>query len=509
MSVEPAFDVFRAGYETGAPQVVWRRVVDDLETPVSAYLKIARGRPYAFLFESVEGGAWRGRYSIVTLEPDLVWRCRGDQAEISEGEDLEAGRFRPEARPALESLRDLVARSRIDLPAGLPPMAAGLFGALGYDMVRLVERLPHINPDPLGLPDAIMTRPSVVAVFDSIGQEIILVTPVRPSSSSAQEAYAQAVARVDAVHADLAKPLAAAKAGSLREQPAFTSPFTQKTYGEAVEKAKEYIRAGDIFQVVPSQRFRAPFELDPFALYRSLRRLNPSPFLFFLNFGDFQLAGSSPEILVRLRDGKITIRPIAGTRPRGKTPEEDLALEKELLADPKERAEHLMLLDLGRNDVGRVAMLREPGRNTLAASSEPRVRVTQSFIIERYSHVMHIVSNVEGDAPEGVDPVDVLMAALPAGTLSGAPKVRAMEIIDELEVEKRGITYAGCAGYIGADGAVDTCILLRTALIKDGTMYVQAGGGVVADSDPVAEYEETLHKSRALKRAAEEAWRFA
>ncbi len=282
------------------------------------------------------------------------------------------------------------------------------------------------------------------------------------------------------------------------------------SYGKVVERAKEYIAAGDIFQVVPSQRFRAPFDLDPFSLYRSLRRLNPSPFLFFLDFGNFQLAGSSPEILVRLRDGKITIRPIAGTRPRGKTPEEDLALEQELLADPKERAEHLMLLDLGRNDVGRVALLREPGANDDAVETAgPTVRVTQSFTVERYSHVMHIVSNVEGDAPPNADPVDVLMAALPAGTLSGAPKVRAMQIIDELEVEKRGIAYAGAAGYISCTGAVDTCIILRTALVKDGMMYVQAGGGVVADSDPVAEYEETMHKSRALKRAAEEAWRFA
>ncbi len=262
--------------------------------------------------------------------------------------------------------------------------------------------------------------------------------------------------------------------------------------------------------MVPSHRFRAPLKAAPFALYRSLRRTNPSPFLFYLNFGPFQLVGSSPEILVRLRDGKVTIRPIAGTRPRGATPEQDLALEQELLADPKERAEHLMLLDLGRNDVGRVAGLPEPGRNEPAkAQRGPAVRVTESFIIERYSHVMHIVSNVEGDAPEGLDPVDVLMAALPAGTLSGAPKVRAMEIIDELEIEKRGLGYAGAVGYFGADGSVDTCIVLRTALVKDGTMYVQAGGGVVADSDPDAEYDETLHKSNALRRAAAEAWRFS
>jgi anthranilate synthase component 1 len=293
-------------------------------------------------------------------------------------------------------------------------------------------------------------------------------------------------------------------------QAEFETPVSRADYAVIVEKAKDYIAAGDIFQVVPSHRFRARFGLDSFALYRSLRRTNPSPFLYFLNFGSFQLVGSSPEILVRLRDGKITIRPIAGTRPRGATEEEDAALEKELLADPKERAEHLMLLDLGRNDVGRVARLREEGRNEPPGSArQPSVRVTDSFVIERYSHVMHIVSNVEGDAPEGLDPVDVLMAALPAGTLSGAPKVRAMEIIDELEIEKRGLTYAGAVGYFGADGSVDTCIVLRTALVKDGMMYVQAGGGIVADSDPDAEYDETLHKSRALKRAAEEAWRFA
>jgi len=506
----PDFGSFQRLYESGAAQVVFRRVVDDLETPVSAYLKLARGRSHPFLFESVEGGAWRGRYSIITFDPDLIWRCHGDEAEVSEGADLQAGVFRKQSGGALDSLKDLVARTRMDLPAELPPMAAGLFGAIGYDMVRLVERLPNVNPDPLGLPDGIMTRPSIVAIFDSIGQEIVLVTSVRPSGATAQQAWDAAQARLDRVVADLAQPLErGTDAPTPHEQAPFTSPFTRQTYGEAVEKAKGYIRAGDIFQVVPSQRFRAPFDLPPFALYRSLRRLNPSPFLFFLDFAGFQLVGSSPEILVRLRDGKITIRPIAGTRPRGKTPEEDLALEQELLADPKERSEHLMLLDLGRNDVGRVAMLGQEKRNADTPRRRgPAVRVTQSFVIERYSHVMHIVSNVEGDAPDGVDPVDVLMAALPAGTLSGAPKVRAMEIIDELEVEKRGLAYAGAAGYISANGSVDACILLRTACVKDGTMYVQAGGGVVADSDPDAEYDETMHKSRALKRAAEEAWRF-
>jgi anthranilate synthase component 1 len=285
------------------------------------------------------------------------------------------------------------------------------------------------------------------------------------------------------------------------------SNTSREAYHAVVERAKRYIEAGDVFQVVPSHRFSAPLPGDPFALYRSLRRTNPSPFLYYLNFGGFQLVGSSPEILVRLRDGKVTIRPIAGTRPRGATIEEDQRLERELLADPKEIAEHLMLLDLGRNDVGRTVMLRDEGANA-PVTTRPRVRVTEQFKVERYSHVMHIVSNVEGDAPDGLDPVDVILTALPAGTLSGAPKVRAMQIIDELESVKRGLVYAGAAGYISANGSVDTCIILRTALVKDGVMYVQAGGGVVADSDPDAEYEETLHKSRALRRAAAEAWRF-
>jgi anthranilate synthase component 1 len=376
-------------------------------------------------------------------------------------------------------------------------------------MIRLVEKLPNVNPDPLDLPDGLMIRPSVVAIFDAIAQEIILVTTVRPGPETAQAAYDAAKGRLDAVMADFKAPVPRLAGDGVAQPDRFTTPVSREDYHRIVDRAKAYITAGDIFQVVPSHRFRAPFTLDPFALYRSLRRTNPSPFLFYLNFGDFQLAGSSPEILVRLRDGKITIRPIAGTRPRGATPEEDRALEAELIADPKERAEHLMLLDLGRNDVGRVAMLNTAGANAPPKPSKgAHVRVTASFFVERYSHVMHLVSNVEGDAPEGLDPVDVLMAALPAGTLSGAPKVRAMEIIDELEIEKRGIAYAGAVGYFGADGSVDTCIVLRTACFKDGMMYVQAGGGVVADSDPDAEYDETLHKARALRRAAEEAWRF-
>jgi anthranilate synthase component 1 len=330
---------------------------------------------------------------------------------------------------------------------------------------------------------------------------------VRPNGDTPEAAYAAAQGRLDAVRADLRKSLPTAMESLRRQENPLQSKTSREDYHAIVERAKRYIEAGDIFQVVPSHRFSAPLPGDPFALYRSLRRTNPSPFLYYLNFGDFQLVGSSPEILVRLRDGKVTIRPIAGTRPRGATVEEDQRLERELLADQKEIAEHLMLLDLGRNDVGRTVMLRDESMNA-PISTKPRVRVTESFKVERYSHVMHIVSNVEGDAPEGLDPVDVILTALPAGTLSGAPKVRAMQIIDELETVKRGLVYAGAAGYISANGSVDTCIILRTALVKDGVMYVQAGGGVVADSDPDAEYEETLHKSQALRRAAAEAWRF-
>jgi anthranilate synthase component 1 len=507
LTVEPEFTAFAEAYGERRPQVVWTRVIDDLETPVSAYLKIAKGQPYSFLFESVEGGAWRGRYSIIAMKPDLVWRAFGERAEIAEGEAIARGEFQPDNNPTVPSLRALIEQSAIALPNPLPPMAAGLFGVIGYDMIRLVEPVGPAKPDPLGLPDSVMARPSVVAVFDAIAQEIVLTTPVRPGAASAEQAYADARARLETVCADLKAPLPRSGDAAPRPEIPLASGTSRAAYGEIVERAKRYIEAGDIFQVVPSHRFAAPLPVEPFALYRSLRRTNPSPFLYFLEFGAFQLVGSSPEILVRLRDGKVTIRPIAGTRPRGATVEEDRRLEQELLADPKEIAEHLMLLDLGRNDVGRTVMLRDEGANA-PITTKPRVRVTESFKVERYSHVMHIVSNVEGDAPEGLDPVDVILTALPAGTLSGAPKVRAMQIIDELETVKRGLAYAGAAGYISAGGSVDTCIVLRTALVKDGIMYVQAGGGVVADSDPDAEYEETLHKSNALRKAAAEAWRF-
>ena len=495
----PAFDDFAAGYAVGRAQLVYTRLVADMETPVSAFLKLGEGRDNAFLLESVQGGEVRGRYSIIGIRPDLIWRCRGNIAEINRNALNDAQSFVPEQAKPLESLRALTKETRLVLPVGLPPMATGLFGYLGYDMARQVENLPHPPPDTLGLPDAILLRPTITAIFDSVKDEIIVITPVWPDKSvDAKAAYARAVERLNQAVAELERPapLPADVPANLPVGVAVESNMTKAEYFEVVARAKEYIMAGDVFQVVPSQRFRRPFALPPFSLYRALRRLNPSPYLYYLSMPGFQIVGSSPEVLVRLRGGKVTIRPIAGTRPRGKTPEEDKALADDLMADPKERAEHLMLVDLGRNDVGRVA-------------KTGAVTVTASFFIERYSHVMHLVSNVEGDIREGLDAVDALAAGLPAGTLTGAPKIRAMQIIDEFEKEKRGAAYAGAVGYFAADGSMDTCIVLRTALVKDGTMYVQAGGGVVADSQPEAEYQETINKARALLAAAEEAVRFA
>ncbi|WP_313576838.1 anthranilate synthase component I [Brevundimonas sp.] len=489
-------DAFIAGLTAGRPQVLVRRLVDDLETPVSAFLKVGHGRRYASLFESVEGGAVNGRYSFVTLSPDVVWRCRDGKAEIARGADVLSEAFTPEDRPALESLRALIAATKFDLPADLPPMAAGLFGVFGYDMVRLLEPLGAANPDPLDLSDAVMARPALVAIFDSVKHEIVLISAAYPDTTAdPSQVYVAAEGRLEDFEDRLRGPLPIQREVEPVPAPDFHSPVDEAAFGRMVARAKDYISAGDIFQVVLAHRFSAPWSQDPFAFYRSLRRGNPSPYLFFLDYVDFQLAGSSPEILVRLKNGRVTIRPLAGTRPRGATPDQDKALEIELLADPKERAEHLMLLDLGRNDVGRVS---KPGS----------VEVTESFVVERYSQVMHIVSNVNGAADPKLDAVDTLLAALPAGTLSGAPKVRAMEVIDELETEKRGVGYGGGVGYISANGEADICIVLRTAMFAKGQIFVQAGAGVVADSDPAAEYAETLAKARAPMKAAAEAWRF-
>jgi len=499
MNTLPNAEAFAEKHASGKPQVVWTTLVADLETPVSAMLKLADGRANAFLLESVEAGAVRGRFSIIGLRPDLIWRFHRDKAEINRRARIDPNTFEPCAEAPMDSLRALVEESRIDLPEELPPMASGLFGYMGYDSVRLTEAIPDENNDDLQVPDGLFLRPTQICIFDRLEDIVTIVTPVWPEDGvSAEAAYAAAQTRLADTVADFQRSLPyrrEASGNGSDDIPEPSSNTTPEQFHAMVEKAKDYIQAGDAFQIVPSQRFSIPFSLPPMALYRSLRRLNPSPYLFFFDFGGFSIVGSSPEILVTLSDGRVTLRPLAGTRRRGATAEEDRALAEELLGDPKERAEHLMLLDLGRNDVGRVSKIGS-------------VDVVEQFVIEYYSHVMHIASHVEGDIQDGLDALDVLAAGFPAGTVSGAPKVRAMEIIDELEHSRRGV-YAGAVGYFSANGTMDTCIALRTALVKDGTMYVQAGGGVVADSDPEAEYQESVNKARALFRAAQEAVRFA
>ena len=493
MASEPAFGPFTERYRAGEAVLVTTRLIADLETPVSAFLKLSAERAgRCFLLESIEGGVARARYSMIGLDPDVIFRVSAGRAEIARGA---LNTFVACPEPPLAALRALIAESRIaGVEDRLPPMAAGVFGYLGYDMVREMERLAPAKPDPIGVPDSLFMRPTITLVFDTVRDEIAVVTPVRPHGDvDAVTAYAAAERRLAAIVRTLEGPLThgtVTRAGTAIEASA-TSPVSNtapERYLAMVARAKEYIAAGDIFQVVLSQRFSAPFPSPPFALYRALRRVNPAPFLCYLDFGGFQIVCSSPEILVRVRDGVVTIRPIAGTRGRGASRAEDEALAADLLADEKECAEHLMLLDLGRNDVGRVAEIGS-------------VSVTERFAIERYSHVMHIVSNVEGRLDPRRDTIDALAAGFPAGTVSGAPKVRAMEVIDELETDKRGI-YAGCIGYFGAGGEMDTCIVLRTAVVKDGVMHVQAGAGIVADSEPASELQECRNKARGLFRAA-------
>ncbi len=496
MKFFPEIDEFSVKHARGQAQLVWAELLTDLETPVTAMLKLMEESEYHLLFESVEGGETRARYSIIALDPDIIWRCVDGKAEIKRGD----GEFAPEAEDVFASLRRLVSESQIDIPDALPPMAAGLFGYMGYDMVKLMEKLPDENPDNIGIAQSIYIRPKITVIFDSVKDQAIIITPVWGGGEDAETAYKQAQERISAIVEALnislkrsifSKYYAADAVGKLE----FNSHTGRDDYHKIVEKAKEYIIAGDIFQVVPSRRLSAKFDLHPFAFYRSLRHLNPSPYLFYVHLKDFSLIGSSPEILVRLQDDTVTIRPLAGTRKRGSNPAEDKALEQDLLADEKELAEHLMLLDLGRNDVGRVAQTGS-------------VQVTERMVVERYSHVMHIVSNVEGRIATDKDAIDALIAGFPAGTVSGAPKIRAMEIIDELEQEKRSF-YGGTVGYFSAGGDMDSCIALRTGLIRDGVLYVQAGGGVVADSDAEAEFMETENKAGALIAAAQNAIKFA
>ena len=492
MTVSPNFSDFQKEYEAGRNQVVFSKLTSDLETPVSIMLKLAGAKKNSFILESVTGGETRGRYSIIGMEPDLIWKCEGNHSFYSSGKD----EFTNIKGNPLTVFRNILEQSKINLPDDLPQASAGLFGYFGYDMVRHVEDLTNINPDKIGLPDAMFIRPTIIAVLDGVKGEVILVSPVFcDTQTSCKIAYERAQSKISKAVFELKKQIITnrnlGKSGKIEEP---SSNLTKEEYKSAVKKAKAYIKQGDIFQVVPSQRWTQSFSYSPFSLYRSLRRTNPSPFMFFFNFGNFQVIGASPEILVRVFGNEVTIRPIAGTRPRGATPEEDKALEADLLADKKELAEHLMLLDLGRNDIGRVAKIGT-------------VKPTEKFIIERYSHVMHIVSNVVGELSDEHDAVSAFFAGMPAGTVSGAPKVRAMEIIDELEPEKRGV-YGGGVGYFSSGGDMDMCIALRTAVLKDEKLYIQAGGGVVFDSDPEVEYMETVHKSNAIRKAAADAAMF-
>ncbi len=493
----PELNHFEKNFNAGKTQLLSYTMPSDMETPVSAYLKLCGHNPHGFLFESVEGGKNLGRYSIIGLNPDLVWTCKDGAVSVTNNGETVSLENKADA---LTLLRTYIAANKVDsYDNKLPPMAvSGLFGYLGYDMVRLIEDIPTNAPDDINIPDSILLRPKTLVIFDNVKNDLVIVAPVyahaKNSNKDANTIYNEAKFLLQETIETLDNPLSNElkhSSSNLNTPLPVSSNMSEDEYKAAVTKSVEYIKQGEIFQVVPGQRFSVDFDLPSFDLYRSLRRLNPSPFMFHLAFEGFSIVGSSPEILVRVRDQKVTIRPIAGTRPRGETTEQDNALAEDLLADQKELAEHLMLLDLGRNDIGRIAEFGS-------------IDITDQFIIERYSHVMHIVSNVEGALHEDKDSVDALFAGFPAGTVSGAPKVRAMQIIDELENNKRGI-YAGGVGYFSGNGDLDTCIALRTALVKDNKIYVQAGAGVVADSIPQNEYDETVNKSKAIIKAAENA----
>ena len=499
MDITPDFGTFSRNWTAGKNQTVWTSLVSDMETPVSAMIKLGQNKPYCFLLESMEGGATRGRYSIIGREPDLIWRCQKDGKVMINRQALKnAEQFEEQPSEQLDALKNLLAESKIDDPNQPQPMAAGLFGYLGYEMVRYMERLPEPKEAGVDVPEALLIRPTLLAIFDQIENKFTLVTPSwYRASQTAEEAYRDATRRLDKALSDLNHVLTEDKLPHYQNeaapQKAVEEPksnMSEAAFVAMVKRAKDYICAGDIFQVVLSQRFSMPFKKPALDLYRTIRRLDPSPFLFFFDLKDFSVVGTSPEILVRVRDNKVTIRPIAGTRARGMGNRTDKELVADLLSDPKELAEHLMLLDLGRNDVGRVAKIGS-------------VKVTSKNEIEYYKHVMHIVSNVEGELDPKNTPLDALIGGFPAGTVSGAPKVRAMEVIAELEPDHRGV-YAGCIGYFGANGSMDTAIAIRTAVIKDNVIYVQAGAGIVYDSDPESEYRECVAKARGLIRAAQE-----
>lgn len=484
---------FTRNYDSDKPQILQKELIADIETPISCFIKISKDEKYSFLLESVEGGDQRGRFSLLGSDPDIIWEIKKDKVNLQCFDDSIDLSFL--SKDPIKSLKQLVNFSKISRNTDEPPFPI-LVGYLGYSMIKFMENMELKNPDEIKIPDSVMIRPKLVAVFDNIRNTINIMTSVYPNKKiNADVAYDNAIHYLDQTIHKLNKDISKDSENSkkINEEISFKSNYSKKEYFNIVEKAKSYIKQGDIFQVVPSQRFVSKYKLNAISLYRSLRRLNPSPFLVNLNFDYFGLVASSPEILVRLRDNKITIRPIAGTRKRGQNINEDIEMSKDLLSDQKELAEHLMLLDLGRNDVGKVSQIGS-------------VKVTEKMIIEYYSHVMHIVSNVEGLLDQKYDAIDALISGFPAGTVSGAPKIRAMEIIEELENVNRSF-YGGAMGYFDSNGQMDTCISLRTGLVKDQKLYVQAGGGVVYDSDPEKEYMETINKANALLDAAKDSYK--
>ena len=482
---------FIEGLKNNQPQLLTKNLIGDVETPVSCLLKIKKNQKYSFLLESVEGGSLRGRYSLLGCDPDIIWKVENNSASI-EYKD-ENYKYHISNEP-IESLKNLIELSKFNKGNIKVPFPI-LVGYLGYPMIQYMEKISLKNNDNINIPDSVLIRPKIVAVFDNIKDTITLMTVVYPNGSKDYEiTYKKAQELLELKVNQLKENLIQKSAVTIKSNLNFKSNYSKNEYFSIILKAKEYIKEGDIFQVVTSQRFETKYDLEAISLYRSLRRLNPSPYLVNLNFSDIGLVASSPELLVQLRNKKITIRPIAGTRKRGKNANEDLELSKDLLQDKKELAEHLMLLDLGRNDVGRV-------------SQSKSVKVTEQMIIEYYSHVMHIVSNVEGLIDEKYDAVDALKAGFPAGTVSGAPKIRAMQIIEELENLNRSF-YAGCMGYFDSNGDMDTCISLRSGLVKNGKLFIQAGGGVVYDSNPEDEYQETINKASALMAAAEDSYKY-
>ncbi len=500
INISPSFNFFKKNFDTKKKnQLVWKTFKSDLDTPVSAYLKLCQNlkEQNCFLLESVQDGSYRGRYSIIGMMPDLIWKSKKNKSYIKEifVENL----FFDTKKPPLESLEGIIEKSKVDFPSFLPPMSTALIGYLGYETIEQFESMPQRKNSELILPDGYFIRPTIMAIFDNLKNQLTITSPswYRKDLVLKKE-YTNKLKLIEKIRLYLNQPIKIKHTN--KNTTSSVKPYSniqKSSFYKMIQKAKSHIYDGEIFQVVLSQRFKSQFNLPPFELYRSLRSLNPSPFLFYLDFSDdefgsFALVGSSPEILIKLEKNKVTIRPIAGTRARGRNTKEDAKNKKDLLSDPKELSEHLMLLDLGRNDVGRV-------------SKSGTVKVTDKMLVEYYSHVMHIVSNVEGRIKNRKNILKILMSGFPAGTVSGAPKIRAMEIINDLEPENRGI-YAGCVGYFSGNGDMETCIVLRTAILKDKKMYVQAGAGIVADSLPDKEYEETLNKAKALFKAAEDAY---